>query len=248
VWFQNVCPAKLVNKDRLETLVIDRVKANILTEENLTSLVKLTNEEIRQSKDKNREKLSAIDGQLERLRHRLNKLYDALETGKLEMEDLAPRIKEQKTQVDELERKRIDLTESIRDAKVELLDASVVKAYVYDLKTLLSKGSILEQRSFLRSFIKRVEVNLPKVAIDYTIPLETKKVEPLTREVLPIAQSGSRGWTRTSDRVVNSHLLYRLSYAGVCTINFRINIRKIQSLSTILNSFFVCGVSAYRGC
>ena len=211
---KDVCPAKLVNKDRLEKLVIDRVKANILTEENLTSLVKLTNEEIRQTKDENREKLSVIDGQSERLRHRLDKLYDTLETGKLEMEHLAPRIKELKGQLDKLEGKRIDLAESIRDAKVELLDASVVKAYVEDLKGLLSKGSILEQKSFLRSFIKRVEVNLPKVAIDYTIPLETKKVEPLTREVLPFAQSGSRGWTRTSDKVVNSHPLYQLSYAG----------------------------------
>ena len=25
----------------------------------------------------------------------------------------------------------------------------------------------------------------------------------------------SRGWTRTSDSVVNSHLLYQLSYAGI---------------------------------
>lgn len=28
--------------------------------------------------------------------------------------------------------------------------------------------------------------------------------------------SGSPGRTRTSDRVVNSHLLYRLSYRGMC--------------------------------
>jgi hypothetical protein len=33
--------------------------------------------------------------------------------------------------------------------------------------------------------VKRIEVNLPQVVIDYTIPLETKKVEPLMREVLP---------------------------------------------------------------
>jgi len=43
-----------------------------------------------------------------------------------------------------LERKRLDLLESIRDAKVELLDASIVKACVDDLKALLSRGSIVE--------------------------------------------------------------------------------------------------------
>ena len=30
----------------------------------------------------------------------------------------------------------------------------------------------------------------------------------------------SRGWTRTSDKVVNSHPLYQLSYAGVQSISF----------------------------
>ena len=190
-----VCDAKLVNKDRLEAFVIDRVKAHILTEENLTELVRLTNEEISQSKDEYEERLAIIDGQLEDLRERLNKLYHALETGKLEVEDLAPRIKELKSQIDELEGRRVDLKESIRDTKVEYLDASIVKNYVNDLKALLSKGAIVEQKSFLRSFIKRIKVKLPQVTIEYTIPLETKKAEPLNREVLPFNYSGSSGRT-----------------------------------------------------
>ena len=75
-----------------------------------------------------------------RVEAELHKLYDALETGKLNVEDLAPRIKELKAQADEVEGKRIDLMESIREAKVDLLEASVVRAYVDDPKALLSKG------------------------------------------------------------------------------------------------------------
>ncbi len=48
---KEVCNARLINKDRLETFVIERVKANILTEENLAELVRLTNEEIGQAKN-----------------------------------------------------------------------------------------------------------------------------------------------------------------------------------------------------
>ena len=167
------------------------MKTNILTEENLAELVELTNEEIAQAKGEYGERMAVIDGQLEDLRGRLDKLYNALETGKLEMKDLAPRIKQLKAQIDDLEGKRLDFAESIQGAKVELLEGSIVKAYVDDLKALLSKGSIVEQKSFLRSFIKRVEVNPPQVVIDYTIPLSTKKVEPLAREVLPFEYSGS---------------------------------------------------------
>jgi chromosome segregation ATPase len=48
-------------------------------------------------------RLAVIDAQLEDVRRRLHKLYDALETGKLEVEDLAPRIKELNAQKDDLE-------------------------------------------------------------------------------------------------------------------------------------------------
>jgi site-specific DNA recombinase len=192
---KDVCNAKLIKKERIEGFVVDRIKANLLTEDNLRELVKLTNEEIGRAKEQYEERLAVIEVQLEEVRRRLHKLYDALETGKLEVEDLAPRIKELKVQTDDLEEKRIDLMESIQEAKVDLLEASVVRAYVDDLKALLSKGSIVEQKSFLRSFVKRIDVSLPQVVINYTMPLKTQKVEPLEREVLPFALDGSPPWT-----------------------------------------------------
>jgi site-specific DNA recombinase len=78
----------------------------------------------------------------------------------------------------------------------------LVKAYVDDLKALLSTGSIVEQKSFLRSFVKRIEVNLPQVVIDYTMPLKTQKVEPLEREVLPFVYDGSPFPPRLTARAV----------------------------------------------
>jgi hypothetical protein len=111
------------------------------------------------------------------------------------VEDLAPRIKDLKAQMDKLEEKRLDLMEAIRDVKGDLLEASVVTAYVNDLTALLSKGSIVEQKSFLRSFVKQIKVNLPQVVINYTMPLKAQKVEPLDREVLPFAYDGSPPWT-----------------------------------------------------
>jgi site-specific DNA recombinase len=214
---KDVCNARLIKKERIEGFVIDRMKANLLTEDNLRELVKLTNEEISQAKEQYEERLAVIEAQVEEVRRRLHKLYDALETSKLDVEDLAPRMKQLKAQMDDLEEKRIDLMESIREAKVDLLEASVVRAYVDDLKGLLSKGSIVEQKCFLRSFIKRIEVNLPQVVITCTMPLKAQKVEPLDREVLPFVYDGSPGRIRTSDQVVNSHSLCRLSYRGTKT-------------------------------
>jgi hypothetical protein len=43
---------------------------------------------------------------------------------------------------------------------------------------------------------------------------------PISWEIGPFYCYGSPGRTRTSDRVVNSHLLYRLSYRGICRYFF----------------------------
>ena len=61
-----------------------------------------------------------------------------------------------------------------------------------DLYNKLKQGKIVEQRSFILSFVKRIEVKPPRVAIAYTIPLKPDDGgNPLTGEVLTFAQPGS---------------------------------------------------------
>lgn len=93
-------------------------------------------------------------------------------------------------QIDDLDGKRMEFVERTRSARVERLEASAVNTYVEDLRALLSKGSVMEQKSFPRSFIKRIAVELPHVTIDYTISLKTTKTEPSASEVLSFAYSG----------------------------------------------------------
>ena len=93
---------------------------------------------------------------------------------------------------------------------LELADPVVVGAYVDDLKKLLDESSIMEQRAFLRSFVRGVEVGESDLRLLYTIPVpcgsrgggETEEVV-----VLPIIQSGSpdRSPTEPSDLASNAN-------------------------------------------
>lgn len=87
------CGARALPKDRLERLVINQIKRRVLNDEWLEELVRLVNVELDASHDAYRERLDTIDVELTDARARLMKLYDALETGKLSLDDLAPRIK-----------------------------------------------------------------------------------------------------------------------------------------------------------
>ena len=83
------------------------------------------------------------------MRGRLHRLYDALETGKLQVDDLAPRITALKSQINELQTKRFDAMTYGAQFEPQPLDYSTLKTYMDDLKDLLSKGSIMEQKSLL---------------------------------------------------------------------------------------------------
>lgn len=84
-----------------------------------------------------RNKLDAIDTELNDIRARLSKLYDALETGKLSLNDLSPRIRELRMRQDELSKARILAESEIVVRGIEHIDAEIVKSYAEDLKSLL---------------------------------------------------------------------------------------------------------------
>ena len=132
-----------------------------------------------------------------------------METGKVDIDDLAPRLKELRVQQGELKGKREELLDKGNSKTNSAVDVRLVQGYVSDLKDLLLSASFLERKTFLRSFIKRVECNPLQVAIDYTVPLPHEEGLTSRKEVLRINKSGSPGRIRTYDLAVNSRPLYR---------------------------------------
>ena len=118
-----------------------------------------------------RERLSVISKEIEGVNQRLKRLYDALETGSLQLADLAPRIQRLRQRQEQLHAVRWELENLLSDRKVELADMETVKSYVEDLRNLLEDSPLAETKSFIKSFIKEVSVTGTKVLLSYTIPL-----------------------------------------------------------------------------
>ncbi len=187
---REVCPSPILPKDRVEGFIIDRIKSYILTEENLEELVRLTNEELCQSCSENRERLELIQAQIEEMDNRLSKLYDAVETGEFKGGELAPRIKALSEKKEELLQAKAGAEEILRYKSVDMADPQVVQEYADDLRSLLAKSSIIEQRSFLKSFVERIEVDESEAKVYYTIPMPPHSVSEETVGVLPFVHHG----------------------------------------------------------
>jgi site-specific DNA recombinase len=219
---KDACDARALPKDKLEQLVIEQIKERVLNQEWLEELVGLVNKELDSSHDILRDRLDAIDAELNDVRIRLSKLYDALETGKLSLGDLAPRIKELRTREDELSKARLQLEAEKTTRGIKHVDAKVIKSYARDLKSLLEEADIAESKAFLRSFIKRIEVNKRQATIHYNLPMPPDGKSRESLGVLPIDTLGGDRGIRTPHLCDANAALSQLSYIPTYDQNYNI--------------------------
>ena len=71
-----------------------------------------------------------------------------------------------------------------------MADPQVVPDYADDLRSLLAKSSITEQRSFLKSFMERIGVDESEAKMYYIVPMSPHSVSEETVGVLPFVHHG----------------------------------------------------------
>ena len=192
------CSARDLPKEKIEKLVIEQIKQKILTQECLEELVKLVNEELDSTHGLLRDKLDILDAELNDVKSRLFKLYDALETSKLTLDDLSPRIKQLKARQDELAKARVQVEADMVVDGVQHVEVEAIKSYAQDLRGLLEEGDFTQSKTFLRSFIKKIIVDGDKVKIEYRLPMPPDGKMVQSFGVLPIEHVGGAEGIRTT--------------------------------------------------
>ncbi len=152
--------------------------------------MRLTNEELAQTSSEDRERLGILEGQIADVESRLGKLYDALETGEFKTSDLAPKIRALMQKKEEMQHAKADIEERLRHEILDTIDLNVVQHYTSDLRSLQVKSSITEQRSFLKSFVEKIEAGEKKVKMYYTIPMSPSSQPEETFGISPFVHHG----------------------------------------------------------
>lgn len=189
------CPSHYLNSAKFEGLVIDKIREHIITRENLVRLVSLVNEEMDSAAKTYQDELGAVSDEIINVSHRLEHLYDAIETGMIGLGDLAPRIQELRGRQKKLQARKVQIESLLSDRRVELASPQIVSRYVGDLRDLLANSSLTERRAFIKSFVKEVKVTGDEVLLTYTMPLPPKETSEEKVGVLSTVQYGGRYWT-----------------------------------------------------
>ncbi len=152
-------------------MIIEQIRENILTESNIRELVKLVNEELDSVIKEQRDKVEAIDEELNEIRRRLDRLWQAVETTNLEINDILPRIREHKERQEKLEIADDEARAILAVRMTGLGDEETIAAYVEEMSDFLMESELTETRAFIRSFVKEIGVVPGKATIRYTIPM-----------------------------------------------------------------------------
>jgi site-specific DNA recombinase len=164
------CPSRYINTAKFESLVISQIKDRVLIRENLVELVRMVNEETDSAMQSYYGELEGLARALADVNARLDRLYDVIETGKLELGDVVVRIHELRERQGRLQGRKIGLEASLSDRRVEIADLETVLGYVEDLRELLKEGSLAERKAFVRSLVKEVRVTGDEAILTYRMP------------------------------------------------------------------------------
>jgi site-specific DNA recombinase len=189
------CQARYLNTNKFESLVIKQIKDRILTCENLTDLVRMVNEETDSAMRSYNDELDTIARAVKDVNSRLERLYDVIETGRLNLDDVVVRIRELRQRQERLQTRKIEIESQLSDRKVEIADLETVLPYVYDLHDLLKEGALAERRAFIRGFVKEIRVTGNEAILSYFVPSLPEKVAIEQEGVLPTVQYSGAQWT-----------------------------------------------------
>ena len=186
------CTAKYLNAKKFEAAVTQQLVTHVLNPETLTELVELTNHELDFIARSKSSELNVIIRTIDDTNHRLERLYDAIETGKLDLGDLALRIKELQHRQEQLHAKKNEIENELADRRVELIDLETMTDYAAEMQDIICEGSLAHRKAFIRGFVKDIRVTEKKVVLSYSPPDMLDKVELNPEGVPRIVQYGGR--------------------------------------------------------
>ena len=214
------CETPRINAKLFEETIIRNLRENVLSEGNIRSLVQALDEEMDGLAHEQRGQMDSIESELEDVKRRLARLWNIIETTDMEMADAAERVRELRDRREKLEQAASAARAIVAERRAFLDRAETVAAFAADMSEFLRTSELTETRSFIRSFVKEIQIRPGKASIIYTIPLPedspiggVQSTElPLSSDVRSTILGGGAEGIRTPDPLLAKQVLSRLSY------------------------------------
>ena len=165
------CQSPRLAAKQFEQLIIDQLRAHVLTESNIRALVKLLDEEMDGVAREQRRTLETVEQELIEVKRRLDRIWQVIENSNLDAADAGDRIREHKQRQEQLELAAVKARNVLAERRQLLDSADVIAVFAAQMSDFLLTSQLTETKAFIKSFVKRITVRPGRAVILYTIPM-----------------------------------------------------------------------------
>ena len=168
---KGTCETPRLNAKKFEKIIVDEIRANILTESNIRDLVKLLDEEMDGVAREQRERLESIDGELEEVKNQLGRVWHFIaRSDSVDVAEASNLIVELRERKEKLEIATEEARALLKERRQFLDSADTIAAFAAEMSDFLKTSELTETKAFVGSFVKEVVVKPGRAAIVYSIP------------------------------------------------------------------------------
>ena len=168
---KGACKTPRLNAKKFEKVIVDELRANILTESNIKDLVKIVDEEMDGVASEQRDRLDTIDGELEEVKKQLGRVWQFIaRSDSVDVAEASDLIVELRQRKETLEITAEEARALLKERRQLLDSADTIAAFAEDMSEFLKKSELTETRAFVHSFVKKIEVKPGRATIVYSIP------------------------------------------------------------------------------
>ena len=167
---KEACRTPRLNAPRLETLVIEQIRSNFLTESNVRELVGLVDEEMEGIASEQRKKLDSIESELADVGYRLGCHLDLLETVNDDQADTLLQINDLQDRQGDLEASAAEAAGILSRIREAAYHVEAIVADPQELNDLLNQSEPSERRGFVEAFVEEIVMGPGRVEVHYTMP------------------------------------------------------------------------------
>lgn len=162
------CSVKQIKKDWVERFVLAELDRTIFSDENIPKIIELIQADLAKP-DSSTEKITAIEKQISNINSNISNIINSISEGisKDYFVDKLHKLEDEKAEL-ETELSRVILATSKTD--ITEIDAITIKAAFANISNLINSGNINECRSFIRTYIDRVEISNDEISVKIIVP------------------------------------------------------------------------------
>ena len=169
---KGTCKTPRLNAKKFEKIIVDELRANILTESNIRDLVKIVDEEMDGVATEQRDMLESIDGELEEVKKQLGRVWHFIaRSDSVDVAEASDLIVEPRERKEKLEIAAEEARALLKDRRQFMNSADTIAAFAADMSEFLKTSELTETKAFVHSFVKQVAVKPGKATIIYAIPM-----------------------------------------------------------------------------